>query len=273
VLGKVILKGGGCSSLIGSSATSSSSNLCAPLWASWRPAGLMGELARWHQSVEEFVLDQVGPLPARVLEVGCGEGQLAQALAEAGHSVTAIDPQAPEGPIFQRVKLEEFSDPAPFDYVVASLSLHHIEELGRALDKVADSLRAGGAVIVVEFAWDRIDEATARWVLEHLPGGSASWSEGPSWLQHLCRGWAHPIGGEGQLPAASYVAEWASENRIHTYRRMRAELGRRFEERLFEWVPYFYPDLDEDTSETEESAAIEAGVINATGFFYVGTTR
>ena len=58
----------------------------------------MGELVMWQQHVEEFVLDQVGLPPDRVLEVGCGEGELAHALARAGYSVTAIDPQAPEGP-------------------------------------------------------------------------------------------------------------------------------------------------------------------------------
>ncbi len=39
-----------------------------------RPTGLVGELARWQKRVEEFVLGRVGAPPARVLEVGCGEG-------------------------------------------------------------------------------------------------------------------------------------------------------------------------------------------------------
>src|ERR687894_1867039 len=104
----------------------------------------MGEPTRWQRRVEEFVLGQIGDPPARVLEVGCGAGELAQALAHAGHSVTAIDPQAPEGPIFRRVRIEEFSDPGPLDYVVASQSLHHVEDLRRALDKVTNLLRAGG---------------------------------------------------------------------------------------------------------------------------------
>ena len=69
--------------------------------------------------------------------MGCGEGELACALARVGHLVTAIDPRAPDGPIFWRVRLREFSDAGRFDCVVASLSLHHIEDLGRALDKVA----------------------------------------------------------------------------------------------------------------------------------------
>ena len=41
----------------------------------------MGEPARWQRRVEEFVLGQISDPPARVLEVGCGEGELARALA------------------------------------------------------------------------------------------------------------------------------------------------------------------------------------------------
>ncbi len=97
--------------------------------------------------MEEFVLGWIGDPPAKVLEVGCGKGELARALARAGHSVIAIDPrapeQAPEGPVFRRERIEEFCELGPFDHVVASLSLHHVEDLGMALGKVADLLRAG----------------------------------------------------------------------------------------------------------------------------------
>ena len=229
----------------------------------------MGEPSRWQQRVEEFVLGQIGDPPARVLEVGCGEGELARALARAGHSVTAIDPRAPEDTIFQRVRIEEFSDPGPFDYVVAILSLHHVEDLGKVLDKIANLLRAGGTVVAIELAWDQFDDATAEWALERLPATTSS--EKPSWLQRRCWGWAR--GGQGGIraPAEAHFAGWAREEGFHTSRQMRGELGRRFIERLFAWVPYLYPDLDDDTSEADESAAIEAGAINATGFRYVGT--
>jgi SAM-dependent methyltransferase len=230
----------------------------------------MGELAMWQQRVEEFVLGQVGTPPARVLEVGCGEGKLACALARAGYSVTAIDPRAPEGPIFRRVGIEEFTDPDPFDHVVASLSLHHIENLGGALDKIADVLRTGGSLVVVEFAWDRIDEATAEWALERLP--VASLSEKPSWLGRRCQEWARGGPGGERARAESYFAEWAGEEGFHNSRRIRDKLGSRFVERFFEWVSYLYPDLGEDTVEADESAAIEARTINATGFRYVGAT-
>jgi ubiquinone/menaquinone biosynthesis C-methylase UbiE len=229
----------------------------------------MGEPNTWQRRVEEFVLGQIGNSPIRVLEVGCGEGELARTLARVGHSVTAIDPQAPEGPIFRRTRIEEFTDPAQFDHVVAILSLHHVEDLGMALSNMADLLRAGGTLVVVEFAWDRIDEATAEWALERLP--VASLSEKHSWLGRCCQEWARGGARETRAPAESYFAEWASEEGFHSSRRIRDELGRRFVERLFEWVPYLYPDLREDVSESDESAAIVAGTINATGFRYVGT--
>src|SRR5829696_2485688 len=147
----------------------------------------MAEPARWQRSVEEFVLGQICEPPARVLEIGCGKGELARTLARAGHCVTAIDLRAPEGPIFSRVRIEEFNDPGSFDHAVANLSLHPVEDLGKVLDRVANLIRAGGALVVIEFAWDRFDEATAEWAMKRLPASS--------WLQGCCRGWARGSGG------------------------------------------------------------------------------
>jgi SAM-dependent methyltransferase len=100
-----------------------------------------------------------------VLEVGCGEGELALGLAEAGYDVVAIDPEAPEGPIFRQTTIEAFDDPGPFDAVVASLSLHHVHDLGAALDKLVRLL--DGPLLLNEFGWDLREPMTPEWEEEH----------------------------------------------------------------------------------------------------------
>src|SRR5262245_61470673 len=109
-----------------------------------------------------FVLDTVSP-PARLLEVGCGNGTFALALAADGYEVTAVDPKAPEGMPFRRMRIEDYDDERPFDAVVASLSLHHVDDLRGAVDRIASLLRPGGFVLVDEFARERFTGATARW--------------------------------------------------------------------------------------------------------------
>jgi SAM-dependent methyltransferase len=189
-----------------------------------------------------FVVAHLPPPPARVLEIGCGNGELARALAAARYTVTAIDPEAPAGRMFRRVSFEAFGEPGPFDAVVASRSLHHIPELGPALDKVVCLLGVRGVLVLNEFAWDRLDDATARWYFT--------------------------LRGE---PLADWRERWEEEHvGLHTYETMRHELDRRFRERSFAWLPYFYRDPDIGVSETEERLLIDAGDIRATGFRYVG---
>jgi SAM-dependent methyltransferase len=114
-----------------------------------------------------FVLSQLPAAPARVLEVGCGEGELARALDAEGYEVVAIDPEAPEGTIFRRATIEAFSEPGPFDAVVASRSLHHVHDLGGMLDKLLRLMADGGPLILNEFAWDRREPMTPEWEEEH----------------------------------------------------------------------------------------------------------
>jgi SAM-dependent methyltransferase len=113
----------------------------------------------------EFVLSQLPSTPARVLEVGCGEGELARGLAAEGYDVVAIDPEAPDGRIFRRTTIEAFADPGPFDAVVASLSLHHVHDLDGVLDKLVRLL--DGPLILNEHAWDRLEPMTPAWEEEH----------------------------------------------------------------------------------------------------------
>jgi SAM-dependent methyltransferase len=198
--------------------------------------------------VLQFVEAQLPPAPARVLELGCGDGRLARAVDDLGYRVTAIDPAAPEGAIFQRVALENFADPVGFDAVVAIRVLHHIPDLGAALSMLQPRLVPGGRLIVVENAFDRLDGSTARWYLEQR---RASDPGAPSSLQ-------------------ACLAEWEADHAgLHGFAAMRRELDRRFSESFFAWTPNLYCELGQ-ALEQEERTLIEAGAIQATGFAYVG---
>jgi SAM-dependent methyltransferase len=201
--------------------------------------------------IEAFVLSQLPPTPATVLEVGCGNGEIARALAVRGYGVMALDPRAPAGDLFRRVSLEQFTDPGPFDVVLANRSLHHIHDLSRALDKVVGLLTPGGQLVVHEHAWDRLDEPTARWYLKHR---AAAAQGAPSSLEQCLAHWREDHAG------------------LHGYKALREALDRRFMQRFFAWVPYLYGEVG-DALEQEERALIDTGAIQATGFCYVGERR
>lgn len=187
--------------------------------------------------LQAFVELYLPPPPARVLEVGCGNGALARALAERGHGVTAIDPRAPAGEIFRTVTLDDFEDPGPFDAVVAGRSLHHIHNLMGAVEKLARLVAPGGILILDEHAFDRFDEPTARWFADR-GGAVEAWRDGHASL--------------------------------HGYAAMRSALDRHFTERRLEWRPYLYDELGAAGDVEEERAAIAAGEIQAMSFRYVG---
>ncbi|MGI5292546.1 class I SAM-dependent methyltransferase [Nonomuraea polychroma] len=128
--------------------------------------------------------------PQRVLDAGCGHGELAAELMRRGHEVTAIDisqeavdaARAAGVPAIQAdiVKYADvaalrpgvahpgsgvrgYDDGPLFDVVVMSLSLHHMHPLDAALDRVRTLLVEGGLLLVDEFAWDWADRAAATW--------------------------------------------------------------------------------------------------------------
>ena len=148
----------------------------------------------------EFFRTRLPAPPAGILEVGCGEGALAEQLAADGYRVTAIDPEAPEGPIFRRERVEEHEG-GPYEAVAAARSLHHVDDLATVVAKLA---RLAPLLVLAEFAWERFDERTARWCEHDL----AAWRE--------------------------------EHEHLHRFSAIRAALEREFEERYFAWTPYLY---------------------------------
>jgi SAM-dependent methyltransferase len=201
-----------------------------------------------------FVLGELPPPPARVLEIGCGAGELALDVADAGYDVLAIDPDAPMGPIFRQTTLENLDEPGTFDAVVASRSLHHIHDLDAAVERIQSLVRPGGRLILAEFAWERMDPDTAGWYL-----GQQLALEAAGRLDDVPR----------SLEDA--LAAWEEEHRgLHTGEAMRTSLSRCFRELRFERTPYLHRTLSGVASEALEEILIDAGAIRALGFRWVG---
>jgi SAM-dependent methyltransferase len=203
-----------------------------------------------------FIADQRPP-PARVLEVGCGEGALTIALSEAGYDAIGIDPAAPPGDLFRRIKLGDLEESDPYDVVVAASSLHHITDLDGALDKVVRLLRGRGVLVVDEFAWDRLDAATADWFhgRQRALAAAGRARDVPASLEDCRRDWEDEHVG------------------LHGYETLREALAARFEELHFESRPYLHRLLDGVAGEALEQSLIDSQAIQALGFRFVGTPR
>jgi SAM-dependent methyltransferase len=124
-----------------------------------------------------------------VLEVGAGEGVLAQALRTAGYDVAAIDP-APGGPGVQEVALHDLDAPAGrFDAAVAVVSMHHVEPLDESCRRLAEVVRSGGVLVLDELDVDRLDERAARWWLDRADVEDRTPAEVVAEMRHHC----HPL--------------------------------------------------------------------------------
>lgn len=223
---------------------------------------IVTELAqqRWLTAIWSRVQSFVPPPPAAIVEVGCGRlGGFVPMLRDAGYEGLGIDPVAPEGPNYRQLEFEQAELPEQVDAFIACTSLHHVSAPGAVLEKVAAALRRAGLLIVVEWDWERFDEATARWCFERL--GS---TDPDGWLRHRRDEWA----GSGE-PWDAYLRGWAEQHGIHSAGHLLQELDRRFTRLVCERGPYFFEDLHQ-ISEADELDAINAGLIRATRIDYVG---
>jgi SAM-dependent methyltransferase len=205
----------------------------------------------------DFLREHLPGAPRRVLEVGCGHGELTTALAAAGYDVLGIDPLAPQGDLFRRIRLEDLEpSDGPFDAIVASRSLHPIRHLDHALDLIVELLVPAGPLLLDEIAWDRIDAATFDWLYGQRRALAAA--------------------GHGDAPDSPEALreEWeAAHLGVHGYESLRVALDARFEERAFGWAPFLHRQLGGVATEVLEQALIDAGAIQALGFRYAGVSR
>ena len=201
----------------------------------------------------EFIVGWLPASPARVLEVGCGEGDLTRRLAERGYEVLGLDPDAPDEdrdsgrrPLspqqrvrrpsrrmrFTRSTLEEFEPRAAFDAAVAVRSLHHLHDADRALDNLRDALVPGGRLVLFEFAIENVDASAERWLAAH--------------------GIPHPV-------------TETDHHDVLPLDRLRVQLDRRFRPLIAVPAPYLAREAGRVDLVAAEEQAISAGEIQPAG--------
>jgi SAM-dependent methyltransferase len=218
----------------------------------------------WLATTWPRVSEHLPAPPARVVEIGCGPlGGFVPAMNTRLYHAVGVDPDAPDRPAFHRLEFEAYEPPEPVDAVVACTALHHVTDLDPVLDRVAAALVPGGTLVVIEWAWERFDEPTARWCFDRLDTSDSAARGG--WLRRHRDQWK----ASGQT-WEQYRQSWATAEGLHTGKQMLTALDARFQQRHFDYIPYFACDLAH-TAEAEERGAISRGHIQATGFHYVAT--
>jgi SAM-dependent methyltransferase len=195
-----------------------------------------------------FVSTHLPPAPARVLEVGAGEGDLARTLAAAGYDVLAIDPEPGSADVLA-VPLAELDEPeAPFDAAVAVVSLHHVSPLEASCGRLAEVVAPGGTLIVDEFDVERFDARAAEW-----------------WLEQR-----RALGGQEERTATEVIEFMRAE--VHPLSRVQAALAH-FELGPVQRCSYLYRWSLAESLRPAEEELIAAGELPAVGARLVGLRR
>ncbi len=196
----------------------------------------------------------------RVLEVGCGAGDLARALGADGFKVTALDLElhdpepAPNVTWVEADFLAHVDD--PYDAVLFGRSLHHISAL--ALDHAVRLLRPGALLCIDDFDHEAPDVETARWYYEQvellIAGG-------------ICAG-CDKHAGDGSRPVPDDpLVRWRADHEhtppFHSGADMIAAVADRFSRVSTRRGPYLYRSIASLVESSERGAAVTSQVYAA----------
>ena len=194
------------------------------------------------------------PVGAKVLEVGCGEGQVACELLQCGYRVTGLDSdsEAIAGAQARGVRAvvaswPKFDSRVSFDAIAFTRSLHHINPLRQSIVRARELLNPNGFLLIEDFALDEVNEATIAWFVKVLRSTRDKALINPVADQLVTE----------LLPATNVMQTW-SDNRphdLHSFTAMNEAIVAQFVVREAQSVPYFYRYLIPVLAETSAATS------------------
>jgi SAM-dependent methyltransferase len=179
--------------------------------------------------IERARFARLGVRPGwRCLELGCGNGSIAQALAErvapTGHVVASdidlayiADLQMPCLEVRRIDILQDAIEEGSYDFVVARALLHHLTPARKALERMVTALKPGGVLLSIEPDMlpctvtepDSMRAFWERWLKWSVAAGIdyAIGRKIPAWLDSFG---LQDVAGEGYTAQFSGGSDWAT---------------------------------------------------------------
>jgi len=194
------------------------------------------------------------PVGAKVLEVGCGEGQVACELLQRGYRVMGLDSDSEAITSAQArgvravvASWPKFDSIVSFDAIAFTRSLHHINPLREAIVRTRELLNPNGFLLIEDFALDDVNEATVAWFVKVLRS-----TQGKALINRV----------EDQLvtellSATDIMQTWRDSRapELHSFEAMNEAIAEQFVVLETQSIPYFYRYLIPVLPETSEAVS------------------
>ena len=201
----------------------------------------------------EFLVSRI-PIGAKVLEVGCGEGQIACELLQRGYRVTGLDSDSEaitraqaRGVRAVVASWPKFDRGVSFDAIAFTRSLHHINPLRESIVRARELLNPNGFLLIEDFALDDVNEATVAWFAKVLRSTQGKALINPVTDQLVT-----------QLLSATDIMQTWRDNRahdLHPFRAINEAIAAQFVVLETQSAPYFYRYLIPVLPETSAAAS------------------
>ncbi|MDR3615501.1 MAG: class I SAM-dependent methyltransferase [Candidatus Obscuribacterales bacterium] len=206
----------------------------------------------------DFIASAISQKSAPVLDVGCGDGLIAQQVELRGYKVVAIDGSLKSIERARRngveaihSKLEDFNH-LPFDSIFMSRSLHHMPPLKQTLDKISELLAENGTFVIEDFGFDLADEAACAWLFEQTRRVIAAQSEPVHCEFH--HEWLHEHIKSPEEAYGRWQKRYSVEHQLWSSKQMLSAVKERFVVRTQARVPYLFRFICDFLPATENGA-------------------